>query len=841
MKVPVSWLKEYVNLDGIPVSDLAEQLTVAGLEVASIEYSGVAGPAEATHLVWDPETIRVAEIVAVAAHPNADRLRLVTVRFGDGEPKTVVTGAPNVRPGQRVAYAMSGATVINGYSEAREHVRLEPKKLRGILSEGMVLSERELGLSDTHEGILELPEDAPVGQPLQSYLGDVVLEVELTPNIVGHAASIVGVAREVAALFDRPLHKPPTTVQESGASTAGAVRIEIQVPELNPRFTARLIRDVQIGPSPWWMQRRLLLCGMRPINNVVDVTNYVMLELGQPLHAFDYERLVERAARVGDEIPTLIMRRAHAGETLKTLDERERHLQPDDVLVTDTAGIISLAGIMGGAETEVSAETRTVLLEAAAWNFISIRRSATHHGLFSEAAYRFSRNVHPAMALRANNRAASLLAQVAGGAVATGIVDAYPLPAEPLRLPLEAGRVNHLLGTNLAAQEIAELLGRLEFEVEREGDSLQVTVPDYRTDISLAADLVEEVGRIYGLSNLPLTLLADALPPLRVDVAREVEERVRDLLVASGLTETVSYSMTAPEREALLLPDPDAARDASESGYVCLLNPISQERRVMRRTLLASVIETAGHNLRHHQRIALFEIGSVYLPEEGQPLPREQRRLAIALTGPAEPASWHPVEPRPLDFFDLKGIVEALLAHLHLSEEARFQPTDHPTFQPGRAATLLVHGQPIGTLGELHPRVRQANELPAQRVAAADLDLAALVAAAPASATVQAVPRFPAVMQDLAAVVDEAVSAAQVASVIRAAGGALLQQIQLFDVYRGKPIPEGKKSLAYALRYLHAERSMTDEEVAGYHAAITAALRQQLGAQIRGEDEQGAG
>ncbi|MDQ4074762.1 MAG: phenylalanine--tRNA ligase subunit beta, partial [Chloroflexota bacterium] len=359
MRVPISWLREYVNLDGISVPELAERLTTAGLEVAAIEYIGVPGWDGAEHLVWDPERIRVGEVVSVQAHPDADRLRLVTVAYGEGEPKTVVTGAPNLYEGQRVAYATTGATIINGYSDAREHVTLEPKKLRGILSEGMVLSERELGLSDEHEGIMELPEDAPVGASLQSYLGDVVLDIDLTPNL-GRAASIVGVAREVAALFDRELEMPPMEVEGSGSPVEEAVRVEIEVPELNPRFTFNLIRGVEFGSSPAWMQRRLILAGMRPINNVVDVTNYVMLELGEPLHAFDYDKLVERAERSGAEVPTVIMRTAEPGETLKTLDGTLRRLHPDDILVTDTAGILSIAGVMGGAETEVTEETTNV-------------------------------------------------------------------------------------------------------------------------------------------------------------------------------------------------------------------------------------------------------------------------------------------------------------------------------------------------------------------------------------------------------------------------------------------------------------------------------------------------
>lgn len=835
MKVPLSWLKEYVNIEGLTVEELADGLTSAGLEVAGVERIGIPGGERATHLVWDRDALRVGEILAVEAHPNADRLRLVTVAYGADAPKTVVTGAPNVRPGQRVAYATVGATVINGYSEGREHVTLEPKKLRGILSEGMVLSERELGLSDTHEGILDLPDDAPVGAPLQDYMGDAVIEIDLTANL-GRAASIVGVAREVAAIFNRALQLPPLVIEGTGAPVSDAIRIEIREPRLNPRFTASLIRGVTVQPSPAWMQRRLKLAGMRPINNIVDITNYVMLEVGQPLHAFDYDALVARAQRSGAGTPTLIMRLARPDETLLTLDGVERALRLDDILVTDTAGILSLGGIMGGAETEVSDATTNVLLEAAAWNFIAIRRTSMRHLLFSEAAYRFSRGVHPAMASRGNTRAAALMADLSGGEVASGMVDEYPQPAELVVIHLEASDVNRLLGTRLTPDEMSTYLRRLEFKVAQQNGTMRVTVPDHREDVTIPADLVEEVARIHGLDNLPMTLLADALPPLRENRALSIEERVRDLLVGMSLTETIAYAMTAPERDAALLPHAEASTDISDEGYVSLANPISQERRVMRRNLLVSAMETLQTNLHQRSRVMVFEIGSAYLPVVGELLPREQPRLAITLTGPVEPATWLPFSSEEHDYWSVKGIVDELLRHLHLSDRATFEPSDHPTFQPGRAATLRLDGQPVGTLGELHPTVRRANSLPEQRIALADLDLGALVAAVPESYGVVPLPRHPAIIQDLAVIVDEAVPAGEVEYTIRAAGVEQLASVELFDVYRGSSIPAGKKSLAYTLRYLDPERNLTDEEVAGYHAAISNALRQHLAAQIRGEE-----
>ncbi|MGB0386551.1 MAG: phenylalanine--tRNA ligase subunit beta [Ardenticatenaceae bacterium] len=835
MKVPLSWLNEYVSLDGISSEELTERITTAGLEVAGVEYVGVPGPAHATHLVWGRDTIRVGEIVSVDRHPNADRLSLVTVEYGESEPKTVVTGASNVRAGLKVAYATLGAKVINGYSDKGEHIKLKPKKLRGVRSEGMVLSELELGLSDEHEGILELPDDAPVGMALQDYMGDMVVEIELTPNL-GRVASMVGVAREVAALFDRELKMPSLEISGSGAPVRDAVRIDIRVPEVNPRFTAALIRGVKVAPSPFWVRRRLQMVGVRAINNLVDATNYAMMELGQPLHAFDYDKLLERAKRSGHEIPTIIMRMAEEGEKVLTLDKEERQLDPADILVTDTAGIISIAGIMGGAETEVSSDTTNVLLEAASWNFISTRRSSMRHNLFSEAAYRFSRAVHPAMAIRGNLRGAHFMAKWGGGEISSDIVDAYPNPPAPVTVELDATRVNRLLGTKLTLDEIAAYLRRLEFAVQQEGQTLQVTVPDHREDVAIPADLVEEVGRVHGLEKLPLTLIDEEMPPMRQNRSIVVEEQVADLLVGAGLTQTISYYMSAPEREAALLPESDSAKDVSEEGYVVLTNPVSQERRVMRRNLLVSALENLQTNLRHRSRVAIFEIGFAYLPQQGALLPKEERRLALAITGAAQPTTWLTQSSAESDFYTVKGVVEEVIKHLYLSHRVQYQPSDHPTFQPGRAATLLLDEQPIGTLGELHPKVRRAHGLPDQRIALAELNLEALIAAAPETFPLQPIPRFPAVMQDLAVVVDQQLPNDQIEHAIRRAGAKRLTHVELFDVYEGQSIPEGKKSLAYSLRYIHPDKTLTDKEVAKHHKKIAKALRKQFDAQIRGED-----
>lgn len=832
MRVPLSWLQEYVDVRDIPVEALAERLTTSGLEVATIEYIGVAGPT--SKLAWDENTIKVGEIVAVEPHPNADRLRLVTVKYGVDAPKTVVTGAPNVRVGQKVGYAMTGATVLNGYSEAGELITLEPKKLRGIMSEGMVLSERELGLSDAHEGILDLPADAPVGASLQSYLGDIILEIELTPNL-GRALSVLGVAREVAALYNRPVLEPKMTAVGSGRSVYQAVKIDIQVPELNPRFTATLIRNIKLGESPAWMQRRLKQAGMRPISNIVDITNYVMLEIGQPLHAFDYDKLVERARASGAEIPTIITRLAEPGETLTTLDGQTRTLRPEDILVCDTAGIISIAGIMGGAETEVSDTTKNVLLEAAAWDFISTRRSSNRHLLFSEAAYRFGRGVHPAMASRGNLRAARMMAELCGGELAEGIVDEYPRPAPAVVVPLTALEVNRLLGTSLTLVEITLLLERSAFTIERQGDTLLVTVPDHRLDIAIPADLVEEVGRIYDLDNLPNTLIDEAMPPAMDNRELVLEERIKDWLNGAGLTETISYYLTEPDQERKLYAGAPDAPSTDESEFVRVANPSTLDRRVLRRTLAVSLVENLQTNLRHRERVNLFEVGLVYHPVMGQ-LPRETRWLGLTMTGSRATPSWHGADGGESDYYTVKGVVEELMRHLHLTERVQYAAGDYPAYQPGRCASILLDGAPIGIIGELHPLARRACDLPEQRIALAEINLARLLPAVPQLFKLVPVPRFPATMQDIAIVVAQSVEASQVESVIRRVGGTALTDVTLFDVYQGAQVGEGNKSLAYALKYSHPDKTYTDAEVAAVHGAIAAALRTELGAKIRGED-----
>ncbi len=845
MKVPLSWLKDFVDLTP-DIPELAHRLTLAGLEVEEIRFVGLPIPPGRAHglhetkvtgLSWDPETIVVGEVLEVMPHPNADRL--VLCRLNDGvREHTVLTGAPNLFPfkGQgplpmplKVAYAREGARLYDGHKPGSELMTLKRSKIRGVESYSMACSEKELGISDEHEGIILLDAEAPVGTPLADYMGDAVLEINITPNMARNA-NILGMAREAAALTGAALKPPSYDVVWTGAPIAGRVTLAIQDPELNPRFVLGLIEGVTIGDSPYWVQRRLRLAGMRPINAVVDATNYVMLEIGEPLHAFDFDVLRRRA---GGKAPALLTRLPVPGERLTTLDGIERTLNDFNVLVADSAGALSIAGVMGGAESEVSAATRNVLLEGAAWNFINIRRTLAAHGLASEAGYRFSRGVHPAMAERGVRRGLALMQRLSGGTVAEGLVDVYPQPAEAAIVEITPRDTLRWLGISLEPVVIAELLRKLEFGVTVDGGSVRVRVPDHRLDIGTGiagkADLMEEIARLYGYDRIPETMINDPLPPQHGNAALEREELVRDVLVRLGLQEVITYRLTSAEREARRLPD---GTPADPMPYLRLANPMVSDRVVMRHSLLASVLEVVERNARVRDRLAVFEIGPIFLAAEDEPLPREASRLAMVLSGRREAAWWQAGESSMIDVYDLKGVVETLFLALHVPA-AQFEVGEHPSFHPGKCARVVVAGVALGVVGELHPSLRQTYDLPEAPVVAADLDLEALLGLVPARRAVTPTPAFPPVLEDLAIVVEEAVPAESVEAVVRQAGGALLSEVRLFDLYRGEAIGAGRKSLAYALTYQAADRTLTDAEVAAQRKAIVRALAEKLGAQLR--------
>jgi phenylalanyl-tRNA synthetase beta chain len=692
------------------------------------------------------------------------------------------------------------------------------------MSDAMLCSEKELGLSGEHEGILILPDDAPTGAPLRDYLGDVVLDVDVLPNM-SRALSILGVAREVAALLGVPLRLPEVQLEATGPSAEGRVQITVETPDLCPRFTATLIEGITIGASPLWMQRRLLLAGMRPINNIVDVTNYVMLELGEPSHAFDADKVADQH---------LVVRLARPGERLTTLDGQQHELTPDRLLVCDPSGPLSLAGVMGGASSEVSEQTSRVLLEAAIWEPTTVRRTAQALRLPSEASRRYERGVDYELPPLMQRRALGLMRQIAGGTIAQGIVDAYSQPWQTVVLDLTPREVERLVGITLSIEEIAGFLQPLGFgcELLNEQNAVRVTVPSYRRDVSVAADLCEEVARMYGYDRLPTTLLADELPEQRNNPAFELEQKVRALLVGSGLDEAITYSMTNMASVAKVAPG-----DADASQYLKLTNPLTPEREYMRRSLL----ESLALNLREQERVLLFEIGRVYLRHEGQLLPDEPRRLGLALAGPREPHSWLAKSPEAMDFFDLKGVIEAILSRLNIRDQVGFAPlTDDPRLHPGRAARLEIRDSrlersnlQLGVLGELHPEVRERLEIDGPRVMVAELDLDGLMALSEPS-RYQPISRFPATTQDLAVVVGLDVAAEQIATLIRKYAGNGLESLMLFDVYEGPQVGPGKRSLAYRLTFRAPDRTLTDADVNKVRAKIIRGIEREAGATIRG-------
>ena len=839
MRVPLSWLKEYVEIP-LPVEELAERLTLAGLEVAKIEYIGrqpessikAPGPRHtwkedekregSLALAW--EGIYVGELLEVKPHPNADKLVIAVVDYGKG-PVESVTGAPNVRVGDsgyKVVVAEAGATLIDPYAEEERLIKVKSAKLRGVRSDVVLCSERELGISEDHTGILILDEATEVGTPLAELLSDVVLEFDLTPNLA-RCFSIIGVAREVAALTGQKFKTPEVEWHPQGPPIAGQVEVEIEDPDLCARYCAALIKGVKIGRSPFWMRRRLTLAGMRPINNIVDITNYVMWEWGQPLHAFDYRKLHGR----DHGPPVIIVRRAKPGERIITLDEVERELTEEMLLIADPAGPIAVAGVMGGLESEVTEATGDVLLESANFSNTNNRRTAQALKLASEASARFGRGIPAELTVPALLRAAELMRELAGGEIAEGIVDAYPGQQKRIELEFDPHEVERLLGMEIPAEEIEEVLERLEFECKPKDKKIQVKVPWHRLDISCPADLVEEVARVVGYDQIPTTLMADALPPQRRDRGLELEDEVKDILVGCGLCEVITYSLTSLELVARLDP---AGQEVDPQGYLRVANPLSREREYLRKEILPELLRTAAENLKHRERVALFEIGRVYLPTEGARRPEEPRRLGIVISGPQSELSWHE-PPELMDFFDLKGIVEELLRRLGI-EDWRFTRSSVPYLHPGRAAELLLGEEPVGVLGELHPQVRANFELEGP-AAVAELDLEALLERAGRVRRYRPLPQFPAVLRDLAIIVDEEVPAERVAQVIREAGGRLLRELVLFDVYRGKPVPEGKRSLAYRLRLQAPDRTLTDEEADEIRAQIEARLAAELGAELR--------
>ena len=903
MLVPLSWLRQYVDIP-LPTPSLADRLTLAGLEEASLTNTGD---------WWEEDKIVVGQVASVLPHPDADRLVLVDV---DHEPaqdpadqnlQRVVTGAPNLfqfkncslstgdLPVLKVAFAREGASLNDAYSDKqpRPRKRLKKAKIRGVESRGMVCSELELGISEEHEGILLLPDDAPIGQPLRQYLGDEILEIDLTPDMA-RCLSMWGIAREVQALTGGALHLPEDVDASQGEDTASDyVSAQINDPELCQRFTGTVLRDIKVGESPQWLQNRLTSAGMRPINNIVDITNYVMLETGQPLHAFDYDLLTARARNIGDAAPAIIVRTAAKDEELQTLDGQQRILDPSMLVIADKAGPVAIAGVMGGAETEVHEGTRNILLEAATFEGINNRRTSQKLRLHSEASHRFTRGVPASLNDRAARRAADLMQQLAGGRVVPGVVDTYPVKQPQVEVFTSQSDVRRLLGMDLSLPEINAALKRLEFEVEElpeppadapeqaafglaraEGEPvIAAKVPWHRLDVSVPADLTEEVARVVGYDRISETLLDTVLPPQRRNAPLETEENIRDILIGCGLQDTVNHTLTTPEnharlvgigRESTTTSDDEAGQAASDpSRFISLTNPLSPERRVLRRNLIVSSLENLAHNLRYTDRLAVFEIGRTYRPQPapGEPakggnpgsiLPAEQRRLCIALRGRRDPHKTDPAsdpsqsEAELFDFFDLKGVIETLLERLDFLQssylfsahpESGADDSESETMFGPRCALISLQDQHLGIVGELHPQVRNAFGLGNERVVLAELNIEPLVRPSWRLSQMAPISVYPPVVEDLAFVVQEEVTQRRLRDAILDGGGRAgdprLTSVELFDIYRGESLPAGYKSLAYRVTYQSLERNLKEKEVNRLRQRIIRTVEKATDAKLR--------
>lgn len=818
MKISSRWLREYVATD-LSAQAVADCLTNGGIEVSAVTplVSGLAGV-----VVGHIEAIEK----EVGVTRGGYRLKLCRVTTGGGQ-FSVVCGAPNTVVGSRAAFAVPGATLPGGR-------RVEVATIRGSRSEGMLCSEKELGIGEDADGILLLPADAPLGADLIGYLGldDWILEVEVTPNRPD-CLSVVGVAREVAALTGAPFRLSAIHVKEGEADAARLASVVVEDPDLCPRYAARVIAGLTAAPSPPWLAQRLRAVGLRPINNLVDVTNYVLWELGHPLHAFDYDTVAEH---------TIVVRRARAGERLTTLDGQERELTDSTLLIADPTRAIGLAGVMGGANTEVTERTRTVLLESAYFHPASIRRTARALGLATEAAYRFERGADIEGLREALDRAAQMMAELGGGSVAKGVLDVYPAPRPQPRIRLRVERIQRVIGSCPPRAEVTRILRGLGLGVDDRKPELEIEVPSFRRDIALEDDLVEEVIRVWGYGQIPSTLSSGTLSLVRRPATLALIDQVRRALVGAGFAEVITMSFVDPERLELLGWEP------ASPDLLALRNPLSRDRSLLRPTLAVGLLELLAANLRRQNPdVRCFEVGRVFASGGPEGLARENLRVGIALTGMRAARAWY-VRREGVDFYDAKGLVEHVLAALGIEEyevsprtEARAALRDGANapalsfLEAGRSAVLLVGGTLLGWLGEVTLPVREVFDLPAP-VFLAELDLDRLGALPRRPVRYRALPRFPAVQRDLALVVSADLTAAAVTQALRSIREPLLRGVMLFDVYTGDQVGAGRKSLAYTLLYQAEDRTLTDQEVNELHARIVERLRQRLDAALRGSD-----
>jgi phenylalanyl-tRNA synthetase beta chain len=813
MKVPMKWLADFVSVD-LPAQDLADRLTMAGLEAERITQIGE---------MWS-DKVFVAHVDDVKRHPNADRLVLADVQAGEHR-LTVVTGAPNIASGQKVVLALAGARLYDGHSDSLtpEIKTLKPGAIRGITSEGMVCSEKELGMSDEHEGILVLPDDAPVGMPLIEYFGDTVIEFEITPNLA-HAFSINGIAREVRALLDVPITVPPV-IDLALVADAPDDTVVIADPERCHRYMVLLVDNVVVGPSPAWLVRRLEAAGMRSINNVVDMTNYVMHEFGFPMHAFDRDRL--QGGRI-------IVRAARPGELVETLDHVVRQLSPNMTVIADLERPAGLAGIMGGFDAEVSDDTTRLLLEVAHFDPTITRTTSRALKLRTDASARYERGIDPEGLPTAVARAAQLIHDMCSGAVFTGYADSYPVPAKQRSISFPFDRIERLLGMRIDEQQALDILRRLDFDADTANGVLTASVPTYRNDVRGPEDIIEEVARVAGYDLLPATLPSGEPQRIQRDPVYRMRKAARTVLVGAGFSEAITYVTMDDEDLVQFTVDGVAGVVVgADTRYpIRLKNALQSERNVMRTTLVPALLRSLAENLRHEPSVRLAELSRVYLPQVSVVLADEIELIGMVAAGRIEPLGLSTPDDQ-IDFFELKGVIELVLQRLGVSDASTHRWA-HPAFHPGRSAEIRSRGVVIARFGEIHPDVASAYGIDDQRVVAGEINLSLLVGLIEQRGRDAYVPRFLPVQQDFAVVVKDDVTAADVEAAFWASGGPLLTDVTLFDQFRGPQIGDGKVSMAYRLTFTAPDRTLTDSDLVKIRPRIEKVLRQRVEGTLRG-------
>nr|WP_154958263.1 phenylalanine--tRNA ligase subunit beta [Paenibacillus xylanexedens] len=816
MRVSTDWLSDYIALEGVTPQELAEKITRAGIEIDVVENrnQGV-------------NKVVVGYVKSKEKHPDADKLNVCVIDAGQEEELQIVCGAKNVDAGQKVAVALVGAKLPGGLD-------IKKAKLRGVVSLGMICSAKELGMNDKllpkeqQEGILVLPENTEIGTPISQVLGldDHVLELDLTPNR-SDALSMRGAAYEVGAILGREvtLPNPKDQLVETGDEAANHISVEIKAQEQCSHYAARYVTGIKLGASPLWMQNRLMAAGVRPINNIVDITNYVMLEYGQPLHAFDADKL---------ENGRIEVRMAHEGETIVTLDGQERKLEPHMLLITDGVKPVAIAGVMGGENSEVSEGTVNLLLESAKFDGGTVRKTSRQLGLRSEASLRFEKEVDPGAVITALDRAAELIQRYASGQVHQGIVQAGAEASEKRVIQMSLNRLNRYLGTDLSLLEVKTIFARLHFACgDAEQGVLDVEVPTRRGDITIDVDLFEEVARLYGYDNIPTTWIEGPTTPGAYTRPQAIRRTIRGLMSGSGWQEMISYSFVHPDKSVLF----PALTQGSKA--VKLAMPMSEDRSVLRTSILPQMLDAAVYNMNRKQdSLAVFEVGSVFFTEEEKltKQPHEIPVLSMLLTGDRVAQQWN-AGAEKVDFFDIKGALENLFAYLGLEQRIRFVANSPEGFHPGRSASIYLDGKDgsegtlIGTLGQLHPELQQQYDL--NDVYVAEIALEAIYQEADADIRYRELPRFPAVERDIAVVVNKNIEAGDMLRTIRECAGELLQNVQVFDVFTGSKLGEDKKSVAMALVYRNRERTLTDEEVTEAHARVVTRLEEQFNAELR--------